>query len=142
MKLNETDELAAHSLVFLEMAFRTDRHKPLTHCSGRGCNKGACGDQVTMYVAIARNRVQAVSFDLDGCLNTNACANAVAQIVEGHELETAWQLTPIMVAEYLQSLAPDHMHCAELAVGAFFKALADFQRQGGKDWKATYRHSE
>ena len=142
MMSNESDELTAHAMVFLEMAFRTDRHRPLRHPSGCGSNKGACGDRITMYVGVEGNRVRDVSFELEGCLNTNACANAVAQIVEGHELETAWQLTPAMVADYLQSLAPNHLHCAELAVGAFFKALADFQRSGGKEWKNLYRRVE
>jgi len=139
MNSYESDELTAHTMVFLEMAFRTDRHKPLRHPSGCGSNQGACGDRITMYVAVERNRVRDVFFELDGCLNTNACANAVAQIVEGHDLETAWQITPAMVADYLQSLAPDHLHCAELAVGAFFKALADYQRKGGKEWQTPYR---
>jgi nitrogen fixation NifU-like protein len=44
-----------------------------------------------------------------------------------------------MVADYLQTLPADHFHCAELAVGAFYKALADYQQNGNKDWKAGYR---
>jgi nitrogen fixation NifU-like protein len=32
------------------------------------------------------------------------------------------------VADYLEPLPEDHFHCAELAVGAFYLALADSQR--------------
>ena len=128
-----------HSLTFLEMAFRTDRRLRPPQPSGIGHNVGACGDSITMYVTLCDARVRDVAFELNGCLHTAACANAVAQIVEGHDLETVWQITPEMVADYLQTLPADHFHCAELAVGAFYKALIDFQHKGGKAWQAAYR---
>lgn len=128
-----------HALVFLEMAFRTDRHGRPPKPSGIGHNVGACGDSITMYVTLNAAQIRGVAFELNGCLHTAACANAVAQIVEGHELETAWKITPGMVADYLQTLPVDHFHCAELAVGAFYKALCDCQKKGGKEWQAAYR---
>lgn len=128
-----------HSLTFLEMAFRTDRRRRPPKPSGIGHNVGACGDSITLYVTLGDAKVQEVAFELNGCLHTAACANAVAQIAEGHDLEAVWQITPEMVADYLQTLPADHFHCAELAVGAFYKALTDFQQRGGKAWQAAYR---
>lgn len=133
------DALPAHTQIFLEMAFRTDRQKPLAHPSGVGQNVGACRDRIEIQLAIKGEIIQEVAYRLDGCLNTNACANAVAEMVEGHTLAAAWALKPEMVAEFLQSLPANHFHCAELAVGAFYKALADYQQKGTKDWKAAYR---
>lgn len=117
-----------HALTFLEMAFRTDRQKRLAGPSGIGRNVGACRDSITMFVVVRDDRVREIAYELDGCLHSNACANAVAQIVEGRDLDTAWTITPQMVADYLQSLPADHFHCAELAVGAFYRALADYRR--------------
>ncbi|MDJ0889156.1 MAG: iron-sulfur cluster assembly scaffold protein [Desulfobacterales bacterium] len=131
--------LPEHTQTFLEMAFRTDRQKALAHPSGVGLNVGACRDRIEIQVAIREGIVREVAYRLEGCLNTNACANAVAEMVEGHTVAAAWALKPEMVAEFLQSLPPDHFHCAELAVGAFYKALADYQQQGGQDWKTAYR---
>ena len=128
-----------HALIFLEMAFRTDRHGRPPKPSGIGYNVGACGDSITMYVTLEAAKIRNVAFELNGCLNTAACANAVAQIVEGHDLEAAWKISPEMVADYLQTLPGDHFHCAELAVGAFYKALSDYQQKGGKEWQAAYR---
>lgn len=128
-----------HALVFLEMAFRTDRQKRPAHPSGIGHNVGACRDSITMFVVVRDGVVQEITYELDGCLHTNACANAVAEIVQGHALETAWKITPEMVADYLQTLPADHFHCAELAVGAFYKALTDCRQNGRKDWQAGYR---
>ncbi len=136
------DNWPEHSLTFLEMAFRTDRQKSLSHPSGVGDNVGACRDRIRIYLAISGGIIQEVAYELEGCLNTNACANALAEMVEGHTLAAAWRLKPEMLAEFLQSLPPDHFHCAEMAVGAFYKALADYQKKGAKDWKAVYRQSD
>ena len=130
-----------HSLKFLEMAFRTDRHKRLPRPRGIGRNAGACRDSITMYVAVREGRLQEIAFELDGCMHTNACANGVAQMAEGHDIESAWKITPEMVAEDLQTLPEDHFHCAELAVGAFYKALADYRQNGRQPWKAAYRRT-
>ncbi|MGD8267512.1 MAG: iron-sulfur cluster assembly scaffold protein [Desulfobacterales bacterium] len=139
---NPEDPCPEHSLTFLEMAFRTDRQKNMPHPSGVGHNVGACRDQIRIYLAINGGIIREVAYELEGCLNTNACANALAEMVEGHTVAAAWTLKPEMLAEFLQSLPPDHFHCAELAVGAFYKALADYQKKGAKDWKAAYHQPD
>ncbi|MBL0712622.1 MAG: iron-sulfur cluster assembly scaffold protein [Desulfosarcina sp.] len=120
------------------MALRTDRQKSLAHPSGVGLNIGACHDRIEIYLVISGDVIQEVAYKLDGCLNTNACVNTVARMVEGQTVAAAWTLKPEMLVEYLQSLPPDHFHCAELAVGALYKALADYQQKGARDWKAIY----
>lgn len=142
--MNETTDAAhdfwqEHALNFLEMAFRTDRQKRPATPSGIGRNVGVCQDTITMYVVVRDDTVQEISYELEGCLHTNASANTVAELVEGHDLDSAWKITPEKVRDYLQTLPADHFHCAELAVGAFYKALADYQQKGGKSWKAAYR---
>ncbi len=139
MTVNPDESLPEHTQIFLEMAFRTDRQKTLAHPSGVGRNVGSCRDRIEIQVAISGGIIQEVAYQLDGCLNTNACANAVAELVEGHTVAAAWTLKPETVAAFLQSLPADHFHCAELAVGAFYKALADYQQKGAKDWKSAYR---
>jgi len=139
---NAFDVWQEHSLTFLEMAFRTDRQKRPSRPSGVGHNVGTCKDSITMFVVVRDGRIQAITYELDGCLNTNACANSVAELVEGHALDSAWKITPEIVAAYLQTLPGDHFHCAELAVGAFYKALTDYQQKGGKDWKTDYQRPQ
>jgi nitrogen fixation NifU-like protein len=141
MTRNQDDSLPEHAQIFLEMAFRTDRQKSLAHPSGVGQNVGACRDRIEIQLSINGGIIREVAYKLEGCLNTNACANAVAEMVEGHTLQVAWALKPEMVAEFLRSLPDNHFHCAELAVGAFYKALADYQHKGAKDWKAAYRQA-
>ncbi len=116
-----------HSLNYLEMAFRSDRREIINNPDGYGKRTGECGDSVEMFLTVSDGRIQSVSYNIDGCLNTNACANTVAHLAKGKSLEEAWEITPEKVVEYLASLPPEETHCAEVAVGAFYLALANFQ---------------
>jgi nitrogen fixation protein NifU and related proteins len=117
-----------HSVSYLEMALASDRHEKIENPDGYGKKTGECGDSVEFFLAIEQKRVASVSFSTDGCLNTNACANTVAHLCEGKTLDEAWELTPEAIVEFLQTLPAHETHCAELAVGAFYLALADFKR--------------
>lgn len=128
-----------HSLNFLEMAFRTDRQEAIQHCDGYGKKVGECGDTVEIFINAEADTISHASYMSDGCLNTNACANTVLNLIDGKTVEQAWELTPEMVAEYLQTLPEDHFHCAELSVGALYLALADLVKVKHSPWKKMYR---
>ncbi len=127
-----------HSLKFLEMAFRTDRHERVRHPDGYGRRTGECGDTVEMFISVRDNHIRSVSFIVNGCMNTNACANTVADMAEGKSRDEAWEISPETVAAYLETLPPDHIHCAELAVGALYLALSDCRDKCRNPWKKMY----
>jgi nitrogen fixation NifU-like protein len=118
-----------HSLKFLEMAYRTDRCERVFSADGQGEKTGDCGDRVGFFLKIDNGRISAASYQIEGCIHTNACANALIELVEGKSVAAAWRIDPEAVAAYLETLPGDHFHCAELAVGAFYLALADSQRR-------------
>jgi nitrogen fixation NifU-like protein len=141
-KENENfDFWQAHSLHFLEMAFRTDRHERPAHPDGYGKKTGDCGDTVEIFLSVHDDRIDTITFEVNGCMNTNACANTVAHMAEGKNLSAAWEITPEKVAEYLETLPPDHFHCAELAVGAFYLALSNQQEIRKNPWKKAYQQN-
>ena len=117
-----------HSLRFLEMAFCADRRERLEHPDGYGKRTGGCGDTVEMFLSLLQGRIQSICFMTDGCSNTNACANTVARMAETRTLDEAWEITPEQVISYLETLPLEKTHCAELAVGALYLALADARR--------------
>jgi nitrogen fixation NifU-like protein len=121
-----------HSLRYLEMAFRSDRRETVADPDGFGTRTGDCGDTVTFFLTTRQGRIQSISFETNGCLNTHACANTVCELVEGKTLEEAWSLTPEEIAAYLETLPEDHFHCAELAAGALYLALTDCRRRAGE----------
>lgn len=133
-----TDFWQNHSLVFLEMAFRSEHRERLERPDGYGKKTGACGDTVEIFLKIEGQRVAALAYDINGCLNTNACCNAVVSLVEGKDMDAAWEITPEQVADLLESLPPDHFHCAELVVGTLYLALANARENRRSPWKKLY----
>jgi nitrogen fixation NifU-like protein len=91
-----------------------------------------------MYLSVQAGQIRMVTFRVEGCANTVACGNTVSFLMEGRTLTDGWRLTPENVSDYLESLPPDHFHCAELAVGAFYKALTDYNRRQKELWKNDY----
>ncbi len=129
-KNRETDTTSfwqEHSEPFLIMAFDATRCGKIDNPDGYGKRAGICGDTVEFFVTITNRTITAVTFDLQGCLHTSACANTVAMLAEGKTVDQAWNITPELVIAYLQTLPRDHYHCAELAAGAFYLALSDYQ---------------
>lgn len=128
-----------HSTKFLECAFRSDRQEILHKADGHGHKTGDCGDSVDFFLITEGALIQSIAYTLNGCIHTNACANAVIDLAQGRSLTNAWRITPEKVATYLESLPADHFHCAELALGAFYLALADANRTRQAPWKKAYR---
>jgi nitrogen fixation NifU-like protein len=83
METMEFDFWQGHSLHYLEMASRNDRRERIDHPDGYGKRTGECGDTVEMYLTIDNGRIRSVSYETNGCMNTNACANTVAELAEG-----------------------------------------------------------
>lgn len=121
--------LQGHSIEFLEMASDDSFQERLYHPDGYGRNLGDCGDTVEIFLHVKDDSIIDASFDVDGCVNTFACANTVANKVRGQTLEVAWNVTPEEISEYLKTLSKEHFHCAEVAVGALYLALSDAEKK-------------
>ena len=127
MNSNNAEFWQKHSIEYLEMAFDYHRHEKIQNPDGYGRNTGECGDTIEMFLTTHSDTIEYVSLTIDGCVNTNACANTVARMIEGKTTDEAWDVTPENVSDFLKTLPPQSFHCAELAVGALFLALADIQ---------------
>lgn len=128
-----------HARTFLEMAFRSDRMEPLENPDGEARHAGECGDAIAMALKLEGDAIAQVAIRVEGCLHSVACANAVAHLVEGRPLAEAWELTPERVIAFLETLPDSHRHCAELAVGALHRALADARLKRREPWRRLYR---
>ena len=129
---------AKHSQNFQEMVSRVERCGILEKADGYGKRASDCGDTVELFLSVRGDRLQMVTFRVEGCAYTVACGNAVSYLMEGRTLTDAWQLTPENVIDFLETLGPDQYHCAQLAVGAFYNALADYNRRQLEPWKKPY----
>jgi len=139
MKETVFDFLKDHSERYLEMALSTHRQEAIQHPDGYGKNTGDCGDTVEIYLIVRNGRIESISYRVDGCINTNACANTVAHLADGKPVEALWKITPEAVIDYLETLPPASAHCAELAVGALYRAVANYGDIQRNPWKKVYR---
>jgi nitrogen fixation NifU-like protein len=127
-----------HSKNFQEMVSRVERYGELEKPDGYGKRIGDCGDTIEMYLSVQGSQLRMITFRVEGCANTIACGNTVSMLMEGRTLTDGWRLTPENVSDYLETLPPDHFHCAELAVGAFYKALTNYNKRQKELWKKDY----
>ncbi len=139
MEKKDYDFWQHHSVKYLEMAFRTDKQEILESPDGYGKRTGDCGDTIEMFINVCDEHIRSVSFNVNGCINTNACANTVVSLAEGKSIEEAWEITTENVADYLETLPTHETHCAELAVGSLYLALADARESKKAPWKKLYR---
>ncbi len=119
-----------HSKEFIEMSRDDSYYERMYHPNGYGKNTGDCGDTVEIFLNIRNGLITDATFDIDGCVNTFVCANTIVQKIWGKRLDTAWDITPEMVIDYLKTLPEESYHCAELAVGALYLAMTDFKKRG------------
>jgi len=127
MKKGNSTIFKKHSLNFIEMALSTDKIERMENPDGYGKSIGDCGDCIEFFLTCHQNTLKKVCFCTKGCLNTNACCNTVAKLAQGKTIDKAWEIQPEQVARYLETLPQDHSHCAELAVGALYRALANIK---------------
>ncbi|MEA1966857.1 MAG: iron-sulfur cluster assembly scaffold protein [Thermodesulfobacteriota bacterium] len=118
-----------HSNEYLEMALTKEFQERVENPDGYGKRTGECGDTIEFFLMGHDGMLDSVSYDINGCINTNACANAVVHMAHRERtVEKAWTITHEDIAHYLKSLPSDEEHCAELAVGAFYLALRDLSK--------------
>lgn len=116
---------------FLELASDYNHAGIPDRYDASGGQTGQCGDTVHFFLSVMHKRIVEVRFALEGCMHTLACANAIVEMIAEKPVEEAWDVTDDAVAEYLGGLPEDHYHCAELAVGALYKTLADLKTKIG-----------
>ena len=128
MQHDNIDFLKDHSLKYIEMALSTDHIEKVTHPDGYWTRTRGCKNTVEIFLTSVNNILKSVSFWVQGCMNTVACCNALVKLCEGKTIEEAWCISPEKITDFLETLPRDHFHCAELAVGALYLALADLKQ--------------
>ncbi|HYH01708.1 MAG TPA: Fe-S cluster assembly scaffold protein NifU [Bacillota bacterium] len=91
-----------------------------------------CGDIMKIYLKVEDNRIKDVKFKTFGCGAAIATSSMVTEMVMGKTLEEAMEITNKAVAEALDGLPPQKMHCSNLAADALHKAIEDYRmKQAG-----------
>jgi len=83
----------------------------------------ACGDLITVRLAVSGGRVADTGFDASGCGATFAAGSAAVALTRGRPLLDAARIGTHEIAAELGGLSPGKIHAAELAADALHRGL-------------------
>lgn len=86
-----------------------------------------CGDMMRIYIKVKDNILEDIKVETFGCVAAIATSSMTTQMAIGKTLDEARELTRKDVAEALDGLPPQKMHCSNLAADALHKAIEDYQ---------------
>ncbi len=90
-----------------------------------------CGDMMTFYIKVEDDKLSDVKFKTFGCVAAIAVSSMVTEMAKGKSLEEAKAITKASVAEELDGLPKEKMHCSNLGAEALGKAIEDFEAKSG-----------
>ncbi|WP_425807556.1 Fe-S cluster assembly scaffold protein NifU [Desulfitobacterium sp. Sab5] len=85
-----------------------------------------CGDIMRIYLDIDGDIIKDVKFKTFGCGAAVATSSMVTEMVKGKTIEEALVISNAAVAEALDGLPPQKMHCSNLAADALHAAIKDY----------------
>ncbi len=92
-----------------------------------------CGDIMKMYIKVKDSVIVDVKFKTYGCGSAIATSSIATEMIKGHTLTEALQLSNKAVVEALGGLPAHKIHCSVLAEQAIKAALSDYYRKNGID---------
>lgn len=94
-----------------------------------------CGDMMSIYLKIQDNKINDIKFQTFGCGAAIAVSSMLTEIAKGKTLEEAKKITNKDVAEALDGLPKNKLHCSNLGADALQAAIQDYERK--KEGKST-----
>ncbi len=92
-----------------------------------------CGDMMNIYIKVEDDRIKDISFLTFGCGAAIAVSSMLTDIAKGKTIEEAKKITNKSVAEALEGLPKNKLHCSNLGADALQLAIKDYEdRKAGK----------
>lgn len=111
--------------------FRNPRNLgKMEHPDGVGeVGNAKCGDIMKIYLKITDGVIEDVKFNTFGCGSAIASSSMATEMIKGKPIEEALTLTNRTVAEALDGLPPQKLHCSVLAEEAVKAAIDDYYQK-------------
>lgn len=93
------------------------------------CGDPGCGDSLTLYIKVKDNVITDISFLVFGCVAAIASSSMTTELAKGKTLEEALRITDNDIADALDGLPENKMHCSVLGATALKNAIENYSTQ-------------
>ena len=91
-----------------------------------------CGDVMEIYIKVKDDIITDIKFKTFGCGSAIATSSMVTELAKGKHIDEALKITRNDVADELEGLPPQKMHCSNLAADALREAIKDYKKRSKK----------
>lgn len=96
-----------------------------------------CGDQMLIAIQVQDNKIADCRWKTYGCASAIASTSMLSEVVQGMELEKAYNIKPTDIVDELNGLPDNKIHCSVLGDRALRAAIEDYWRRNGMEEKIS-----
>ena len=89
----------------------------------------ACGDVMRLYLKVSDDKILDAKFKTFGCGAAIATSSMATEMIKGKTVDESLKITNEAVAEALDGLPPNKMHCSVLAQEAIEAAINNYKEK-------------
>jgi nitrogen fixation NifU-like protein len=91
-----------------------------------------CGDVMEIFIKVKDDIITDIKFRTFGCGSAIATSSMVTELAKGKHVDEAVKITRSDVANELDGLPAQKMHCSNLAADALHEAIKDYKNRKQK----------
>jgi nitrogen fixation NifU-like protein len=113
----------------MKMFRDTKNYGKIENADGIGkVGNAKCGDVMWIYIKVENGLIADAKYETFGCVAAIATSSMAIDMIKGKPVDEALQITNKTVAEALDGLPPEKMHCSLLAEEGIKAAIEDYHK--------------